>query len=111
MRIGSSSSIQKASPVRMSVEGIRMERNCATLGHNWIGCKCSVCGCSRETGHQWVVSKECPHCGGKGYIEFISSGTLSYGDSDYGRPFEEPCHYHEPTLYCCLVCGKVKEEE
>ena len=111
MRIGSSSSIQKASHVGISVKGTRMERNCEALGHNWIGCRCSVCGCSQETGHQWVVSKKCPHCDGKGYIEFISSGTLSYGDSDYGRPLEEPCQYHEPTLYRCLMCGKVKAEE
>jgi len=61
----------------------------------------------KEGAHQWMEVL-CPHCGGTGFIQYESSGTLSYGDSGYGHPPEEPCPYHQDTRVCCAICGKQK---
>lgn len=42
-----------------------MTIRCFLSFHNWVGCKCSVCGKTRDEGHEWNKDCEkCVRCGG-----------------------------------------------
>jgi len=38
-----------------------MKLKCALGLHNWLGCKCSQCGKTRDHGHNWQACK-CSQC-------------------------------------------------
>jgi HEAT repeat protein len=82
-----------------------MSISCSIGFHNWKGCKCAICGKSRDQAHDW--SKDCEKCSKCGQVrvnqhKWNGCRCLLCGVT---RANNHP--WHEGS---CLVCGINKEE-
>lgn len=87
-------------------KGVEMGFSCF-LGHTWNGCKCSVCGKTRDVEHDWSsFSDVCLTCGKKN----INMQNINKDSEKSNICGKEPNATHNWQGCKCTKCGLMRDE-
>lgn len=85
-----------------------MKPNCAQGVHDWMGCKCYICGKTRDEGHEWST-RDCGECGICGKRREGAHEWHGCKCGICGKTREEGHEWSARDCEKCQLCGKVRE--